>query len=70
MKLKHVLILQNKIDLVKETQATEQHEQVSGSTNIISVCARVGVWRLCAWLRFLAFVCVCVAVGVSAKPLV
>jgi hypothetical protein len=50
MKLKHVLILQNKIDLVKETQATEQHEQVSGTTNIISVCARVGVWRLCAWL--------------------
>jgi translation initiation factor 2 gamma subunit (eIF-2gamma) len=28
MKLKHVLILQNKIDLVKETQATEQYDQI------------------------------------------
>ena len=28
MKLKHVLILQNKIDLVKEAQALEQHEQI------------------------------------------
>jgi len=28
MKLKHIIILQNKIDLVKETQATEQHESI------------------------------------------
>ena len=28
MKLKHILILQNKIDLIKETQAKEQHEQI------------------------------------------
>jgi len=28
MKLKHVLILQNKIDLIREQQATEQHEQI------------------------------------------
>merc|ERR1712025_1040121 len=28
MKLKHIIILQNKIDLVKETQAKEQHEQI------------------------------------------
>eukprot|EP00047_Mylnosiga_fluctuans_P001926 m.222438 g.222438 ORF g.222438 m.222438 type:complete len:465 (+) comp10762_c0_seq1:88-1482(+) len=28
MKLKHILILQNKIDLVKESQAREQHEQI------------------------------------------
>ena len=28
MKLKHVLILQNKIDLVKEAQAREQHSQI------------------------------------------
>lgn len=28
MKLKHIIILQNKIDLVKEAQATEQHEQI------------------------------------------
>ncbi|XP_033116920.1 eukaryotic translation initiation factor 2 subunit 3-like [Anneissia japonica] len=28
MKLKHVLILQNKIDLVKESQATEQYDQI------------------------------------------
>lgn len=28
MKLKHIIILQNKIDLVKEGQAKEQHEQI------------------------------------------
>ena len=28
MKLKHILILQNKIDLVKEAQAREQHAQI------------------------------------------
>jgi len=28
MKLKHILILQNKIDLIKEEQAKEQHEQI------------------------------------------
>merc|ERR1712018_379219 len=28
MKLKHIIILQNKIDLVKETQAKEQYEQI------------------------------------------
>ncbi|XP_033635102.1 eukaryotic translation initiation factor 2 subunit 3 [Asterias rubens] len=28
MKLKHILILQNKIDLVKETQAREQYDQI------------------------------------------
>ncbi|CAG0895832.1 unnamed protein product [Darwinula stevensoni] len=28
MKLKHIIILQNKIDLVKESQANEQHEQI------------------------------------------
>lgn len=29
MKLKHILILQNKIDLVKEGQAKEQYEQIT-----------------------------------------
>lgn len=28
MKLKHIIILQNKIDLVKESQAKEQYEQI------------------------------------------
>ncbi|CAG0905668.1 unnamed protein product [Cyprideis torosa] len=28
MKLKHIIVLQNKIDLVKESQAMEQHEQI------------------------------------------
>jgi translation initiation factor 2 gamma subunit (eIF-2gamma) len=28
MKLKHILIMQNKIDLVKESQAKEQYEQI------------------------------------------
>lgn len=28
MKLKHIVILQNKIDLVKEGQAKEQYEQI------------------------------------------
>lgn len=28
MKLKHMLILQNKIDLINETQAKDQHDQI------------------------------------------
>lgn len=28
MKLQHILILQNKIDLVKESQAKDQYEQI------------------------------------------
>jgi len=28
MKLKHIIIMQNKIDLVKESQAKEQHDQI------------------------------------------
>ncbi len=28
MRLKHILILQNKIDLIKEAQAKEQYEQI------------------------------------------
>lgn len=28
MKLKHVLILQNKIDLVKDSMATDQYDQI------------------------------------------
>ena len=28
MKLKHIIILQNKIDLVKESQAREQYDQI------------------------------------------
>ncbi|KAF3836412.1 hypothetical protein F7725_028970 [Dissostichus mawsoni] len=42
MKLKHILILQNKIDLVKESQAKEQYEQILPSYrlkyNIEVVC--------------------------------
>lgn len=37
MKLKHIIILQNKIDLVKEPQALEQYKQIlkfiKGNTN-------------------------------------
>ena len=33
MKLKHILILQNKIDLIKDSQARDQHEQVKTSRN-------------------------------------
>ena len=28
MKLKHIIIMQNKIDLVKESQAKDQHDQI------------------------------------------
>ena len=28
MKLKHIIILQNKIDLVKESQAQDQYQQI------------------------------------------
>ncbi|KAA8580508.1 hypothetical protein FQN60_013466, partial [Etheostoma spectabile] len=40
MKLKHILILQNKIDLVKESQAKEQYEQILAflKYNIEVVC--------------------------------
>lgn len=43
MKLKHILILQNKIDLVKESQAKEQYEQIlafvkGGRGNPTSLC--------------------------------
>ena len=34
MKLKHILILQNKIDLVKESQAKDQYEQIYNYLNI------------------------------------
>ena len=30
MQLKHLLILQNKVDIIKESQAREQHEQIKG----------------------------------------
>jgi len=40
MKLKHIIILQNKIDLVKESQAREQYDQiqkfVQGRLNLLS----------------------------------
>uniref|UniRef100_A0A8C5R341 protein-synthesizing GTPase n=1 Tax=Leptobrachium leishanense TaxID=445787 RepID=A0A8C5R341_9ANUR len=35
MKLKHILILQNKIDLVKESQAKEQYEQILAFVQVI-----------------------------------
>lgn len=40
MKLKHILILQNKIDLVKESQAKEQYEQ------ILAFVQGTSVWSL------------------------
>lgn len=41
MKLKHILILQNKIDLVKESQAKEQYEQILAfvqGESVVCVC--------------------------------
>jgi len=43
MKLKHIIIMQNKIDLVKESQAKEQHDQivkfVQGNLSRKTLCA-------------------------------
>ena len=41
MKLKHILILQNKIDLVKESQAREQYEQIQKFVQGGWACLRV-----------------------------
>ena len=45
MKLKHILILQNKIDLVKESQAHDQYEQIlkfiQGLSHLLMVMANV-----------------------------
>ena len=42
MKLKHIIILQNKIDLVRESQAKEQYQQikkfVEGAVSIVKLC--------------------------------
>ncbi|KAK4879181.1 hypothetical protein RN001_007327 [Aquatica leii] len=40
MKLKNILILQNKIDLVKEGQAKEQHEQIAKFVQVASTLNR------------------------------
>lgn len=42
MKLKHILILQNKIDLVKESQAKEQYEQILAFVQ--GECPSEGSW--------------------------
>lgn len=52
MKLKHILILQNKIDLVKESQAKEQYEQILAFVQGES-CRQRSLTRLCgSELRF------------------
>lgn len=43
MKLKHIIILQNKIDLIKEQQALEQYEQILRFIK--------GVCLFCIWYR-------------------
>lgn len=44
MKLKHIIILQNKIDLVRESQAKEQYQQikkfVEGTSGQVSVSTK------------------------------
>lgn len=44
MKLKHILILQNKIDLVKESQAKEQYEQI-----LAFVQGMLAYWLTIVW---------------------
>lgn len=57
MKLKHILILQNKIDLVKESQAKEQYEQilafVQGKLSMAEVWSVVEIlhcWENCFYV--------------------
>ena len=47
MKLKHIIILQNKIDLVTQPQAKEQHQQIMKFVQGLSstkLCFFVVVW--------------------------
>lgn len=51
MKLKHIIILQNKIDLIRDTQAKDQYQEilkfVQGMTvhKLLSVLMCSPVWR-------------------------
>ena len=52
MKLKHILILQNKIDLVKESQAKEQYDQILKFVQGTCITSRACNWvlmLLCDW---------------------
>lgn len=44
MKLKHIIILQNKIDLVKESQAKEQYDQILKFVQGEAVCQYLQVY--------------------------
>jgi translation initiation factor 2 subunit 3 len=50
MKLKHILILQNKIDLVKEAEATDQYQQilsfVKGTSRLLTVEPALTLYEL------------------------
>ena len=50
MKLKHIIILQNKIDLVKESQAKEQYDQILKFVQGETVCQYLQVYtHLVLW---------------------
>lgn len=46
MKLKHIIILQNKIDLVKESQAKEQYDQILKFVQGGTLCQYLQVYTL------------------------
>lgn len=53
MKLKHILILQNKIDLVKESQAKDQYEQILKFVQgMVTGCSLNGIWTVTSEILF------------------
>ena len=48
MQLKHIIILQNKIDLIDETKATTQHDQIQSFIQVGCTLWFSGCWRSCA----------------------
>lgn len=57
MKLKHIVILQNKIDLVKEAQAKEQYEQILKFVQGISISILIlnNIFILCYVIKQIIF---------------
>ena len=52
MKLKHILILQNKIDLVKESQAHDQYDQI---LKFVQGQSRASKVTSCSWPSFIRY---------------
>ena len=68
MKLKHILILQNKIDLVKESQAKEQYEQILAFAQG-TVAEGTPIIPISAQLKYnIEVVCECIVKKIPVPP--